>query len=304
MSFFSFRQRLSIEGIMPERALLRLKRAEIDVFNVKKTQKNRILLSVNRKDVEKVFAIYPKVCYNGSVRSAYEVRPIAKLGMFSYAERLYKRLGFVLGALLFLIACAFADSLVFGVDVQGDIGYHRETLAALAENGIQPFSRYRKGGEDAVCAQLLALPDIEFCSVKKRGLSVVVELRSSPFPVKTLQKGALTASRGGEILSIVALRGTLLKKKGEQVQAGEPLVADYFETQSGERTKVEVIARARLACTYETTLSAPDAQTAFAICYLELQLTQAGEITSMEITQTDETFHVKISYEILETLNM
>ena len=56
MGFFSFRERLAIEGIMPERALLRLKRAGIDVFDVKKPQKNQILLSVKAKDCEKVFA--------------------------------------------------------------------------------------------------------------------------------------------------------------------------------------------------------------------------------------------------------
>ena len=38
--------RFVIEGIMPERALLRLKRAGIAVYHVKKRQKNQILLKL------------------------------------------------------------------------------------------------------------------------------------------------------------------------------------------------------------------------------------------------------------------
>ena len=50
-----FKDRFLIEGVMPERALLRLKRAGISVFNVKKPQKNQILFSISKKDSEKVF---------------------------------------------------------------------------------------------------------------------------------------------------------------------------------------------------------------------------------------------------------
>ena len=295
---------------MPERALLRLKRAQIDVFDVKKTQKNRLLLSVNKKDIEKVFAIYPKVCYKRSVRSAYEVRLAGKQGVFRYVEKLKNRAGFLLGAAFFCAATLFLDSFVFGIELKGDVGYERETLALLDEHKIKPFSRYQAGSEDLICASLLSLPDVEFCSVKKSGFSVIVEIRCSPFPVQTLKKGALTATRAGKIVAITALRGTALKQKGDEVQIGEPIVGDYFETQSGEKTKVEVIARARVACVYESELSAPDQQTAFAECYLQLNLSPQDEIKSVEITESEsegaieKKFHVKISYEVLETLNM
>ena len=51
-SFFGMYRRLQIEGIMPERALLRLQRAKIPVFHVKKTQKNfqKLFKNVLTKD--------------------------------------------------------------------------------------------------------------------------------------------------------------------------------------------------------------------------------------------------------------
>ena len=64
MSLCFWRERVLLEGWMPERALLRLRRAQIPLYNVKKIAKNRILFRVKRKDVEKIFAIYPNICYN------------------------------------------------------------------------------------------------------------------------------------------------------------------------------------------------------------------------------------------------
>ena len=71
MTLCFWRERILLEGWMPERALLRLRRAEIPLFNVRKVAKNRILFCVKREDVEKIFAIYPNMCYNNSTTSAY-----------------------------------------------------------------------------------------------------------------------------------------------------------------------------------------------------------------------------------------
>ncbi len=101
MAFFVFRHRFSVEGIMPERALLRLQRAGICVYNAQKIKKNQILFSVSAKDSEKVFAIYPNVCYNISAYSPFVVRKIGVEGIAKYVELFQKRVGFLLGGLLF-----------------------------------------------------------------------------------------------------------------------------------------------------------------------------------------------------------
>ena len=52
-----FREKLIVEGVQPEKALVRLQKAGIDVFHAKKIKKNQILFTVSKKDSEKVFAI-------------------------------------------------------------------------------------------------------------------------------------------------------------------------------------------------------------------------------------------------------
>lgn len=307
MIFGNLRERLYIEGVMPERALLRLKRAGIAVYDVKKVEKNRILLSVKKKDSEKVFAIYPNVCYNISVYTPYTVQKAPQKGLTRLVDSAKKRVGLLLGALLFLIALPLADRFVFAVDFIGTDVYAREAYAALEEVGVQPFAPYKSGKEDLVCAKLLALDGVEFCSVKKRGLRVLVEIRTSAFANQNKQNGGMYAKHTGEIVSITVLRGTPLKKKGDQINAGELLVGDWFTTQDGGQVRVETIARARIACVYEQEIAAASAEEAFAQAYLELDLNDGCEITAWEVEKSEETenlFHVKIDYAAIEKINL
>ena len=295
--------RYIIEGIMPERALLRLKRAQIAVYHVKKTQKNQILFSVKKKDSEKVFAIFPNPCYNNSVYSAYTAKRLGVFGGWRAFESLKKRTGFIVGGLLFCALTLFADGFIFGVRFVGTDIYAREAVIALEENGIKPFARYSKGSEDLVCAKLLKNKGVEFCSVQKQGLYAVVEVRLSPFLERAPVKGDMISGRSGTLLSIVALRGTPQKKAGDKVRAGETLVSGYFETLSGEKKTVEVIARASVACTYEKSLQAASAEEAFAKAYLELGLLERDQITKKTIEERNNEYVVTIEYTVFQTIN-
>lgn len=294
---------LQIEGIMPERALLRLKRAGIPVYNVKKTQKNQILFSVKKKDCEKVFAIFQSVWYNRGVSSPYTVKKRGGVGAAKYLQKAKNRVGLLLGGLLFCASTLFLDGFTFGVEIVGSDIYAREVHAALAENGIKPFTRYRSGNEDLVCARLLAIDDVEFCSVRKSGGRVVVEVRLSPFTGKKMQEGNMLAARAGTLLSITVLKGTPLVKAGERVETGTPLVGGYLQTESGKVTEVAPIARASIACTYEADVAAEDEQSAFARAYLDIALSPKDELTKSSVVKNGETFRVKIEYTLVQTVN-
>ena len=301
--FWENKQPLLIEGMMPERALLRLKRAGIPVYDAKKCEKNQILFYVNRKDSEKVFAIYPNVCYNNSINSAYFVRKAESVGIWKYIERAKRRVGLLLGGLVCMLLVLLSDPLVFEIEFTGTNIYAREARAALEEAGIRPFAPYEKGKEDLVCAKLLAIDDVEFCSVQKIGHRVVVEMRTSPFPTRDVKTGVMQAQRGGKIIAMTVLRGSPLKKIGDTVQAGESLVGDWFEGVDGGQVRVEIIARVRIACTWEGMVEATSAEEAFAKAYLELGLQDAA-LTGKEITENNGLYHVAICYEWVERWNL
>ena len=288
---------------MPERALLRLRRAGIAVYNAKKTQKNRILLSVNKKDIQKVFAIYPKVCYNISEYSPYTVRKIGAEGIGKYAEWMRNRVGILLGGLLFIASTFVCSQYVFAVDFAGASVYAREAYQALEEAGIRPYARYDTQNLTEAKAKLFALSGVEYCSVKKVGMRAVVEIRISPFTEIRLQTGEMKAKHAGTLLALTVIRGEALKKAGDSVTVGERLVADRFTTTDGEQVCVDVIAYARIACVHEGVYEAETKQEAFAKAYLALGLSAEDVITQSQVTEANGGYLVQLSYTVYQRMN-
>lgn len=300
---FTLYERIQIEGIMPERALLRLKRAGIPLYNIKKTQKNQIRLLVARRDLHKIFSIYPGV--GEDIKSAYTLSKLGGVGIAKIVDFCKNRMGFVLGAMAFCMITLAADSFVFGIELVGTDVYAREVAQALEENGIRLFATYKTGKEDIVTAKLLSLDFVEFCSVKKEGGRVRVEIRTSPFDSPRLSKGEMVAKHTGTILSIAILRGTALKKVGDVVGKGERLVGDWFSIEGEGQVCVEPIARVRIACAYEGVHAEADTEEqAFAEAYLALNLTEKDELVDVHITQIDKVFHVKMNYIVMESMNL
>ncbi len=287
---------------MPERALLRLKRAGISLYKVQKTQKNALIFQVNEKDIQKVFAIYPNVCYNIEKPSPYKIEKLGGVGLAKLLEFCKSRAGLLLGGLAFMAITLAADTLVFGVELAGNTAYEREILAALSENGIKAFARYPKGKEDSVTAKILSLKGVEFCSVKKVGARVRVETRVSPFPERSVQRESMLAAHSGEILSMSVLQGTPLKGVGERVAVGEELIGNWFLVEEEKRT-VAPIARVRIACTYEGVHQGTEEE-AFLQAYLALNLKEGDGITGKSVAPAEEGYLVKIDYTITEWVNM
>ena len=307
MPVFSVKERLYIQGLMPERALLRLRRAEIPLFDVKKIDAKTLRISVERKDVEKIFAIYPNLCYNKTATdfssSAFTAWLAPKKGLSAWLDKAKKRVGLLLGALLFVFITAFADGFVFGVEFVGTDVYARETYMALQELNLRTFAPYKRGKEDMLCAKLLAIDNVEFCSVQKKGFRLVVEIRTASFAKDNTKSGKLYAEYSGKVVSLTVLRGTALIKIGDFVNAGEPLVGDWFSTEDGGQVRVQAIARVGISCAYESEIVSPTAEEAFATAYLAIGVTDSVQIKQREITATERGFLVKLSYDVVQSIN-
>jgi len=292
-------EKIIIEGIMPERTLSRLQREGICVYHAKKLKKNQILLSVKKKDTEKVFAIYPDVCYNISVYSPYVSKKAGAEGLAAALEWSKRRIGVFIGAVLFLSATLFANRFVFKIDVTGATVYRREVLAVLDECGISSFSLYSEGREQEATAKILALKDVSYCSVEKSGMTVRVDVRLNAFSEASPLPGDMVASHSGTVLHTAVLRGTPLKLAGESVTAGEALVGAYLVSENGDKTPVTAIARVTLSCIYDEIVAADSEERALAEGFLAAD----GEITEKLCEKTEGGYRVRLVYTVTETIN-
>ena len=87
--------------------------AGIPLFDVKKIEKNQILLRIRKKDIEKAFAIYPNLCYNDKRDTVYFFTRAGETSVRAREIARKKRFGIALGAALFLSSVGLFSPLVF-----------------------------------------------------------------------------------------------------------------------------------------------------------------------------------------------
>ncbi len=292
-----------VEGVMPERAIERLQKAGICIIEAKKVEKMQILFCINKKDLEKAFAIYPNMCYNSKRESVYSFTRVGAKDVRAKKIARLRLVGVGLGVCLFFAIVAFSSPYVFRIDVVGTDVYQREVRSILQTHGIKLYAPYKREVEDAVCAKILALDGVEFCSMRKSGNGVTVELRLNAFSSARREDGGLVAPRKGVLVSGAALGGTLLKKVGEEVSSGETIVADYFVTGEGEeekRAQTHVVAKIKLLCEEQVRGETQSAAEMNARLLVE---TVGGELLEIEATPENEGV-VRVKYILVLKKNM
>ena len=164
-----------------------------------------------------------------------------------------------------------ADKTVLKITVDAPAIYLAQVYDTLEENGVRKYTFYDKGKEENVCAKLLSLDGVSYCSVGKKGSVLTVTIKTNTFST-ILPKQGFFAEKSGEIVRLVTLSGTPLVAVGGRVEAGQRLVEDGIYAQEGERAFVPIVAYATIACEYVFEYACADEQTAFATAYLEAGL--------------------------------
>lgn len=230
------RTQLKIEGISAYRAVDKLEKAGIPVFFVRKKQKNAITLEVESKDYKKVFAILQSPCYN--------VKKVRLRGLSKLYSLVRQSAGLVAGIFLFLALVLFFQSRVLKIEVVGSGAYYEaEVLQILSDSGVQTLSAPPKNTALAT-AQILSLPRVSYCSLKKSGGILTVEVEVSDENA-TLSGDNLLSPHAGVIAELIVIRGTAERAVGDEVNKGDVVVRNralYGE----EARSVLVIARVKI----------------------------------------------------------
>lgn len=209
-----------------ETALKKLKKVNIAVYKLKK-RGSRVYFSVEEEYEQKVFAIFSHPCYNIGIK-----RKSAKSRFLSFMGR---RIGLAVGAALFMAACIVSNALVLKVKVVGNGSYlSPQVIAAAEECGVRRGTPCYGLDKPLLTSRILALPQVTFCSVQRKGSYLVIEVRCDEQHSSLTDVKSLVSKTEGEIYRIVVLSGTAEKAAGDKVSAGETLIGAYRLTESGE----------------------------------------------------------------------
>lgn len=218
---------IEIDSLTPPRALTKLARAGICVYDVERKSKTCLRMRVKSKETQKIFAIFSGSCYT--------VREVGCAGLKKPLLFMKKRWGLLLGAAIFLAAAFVSQAFVLKIDVVGSGShYEREAVSILGSAGLKRFSLYSRERADEAERALMRLPSVSFCSVEKSGSVLTVTLEeNAETPVSEREKN-LFSPIAGRVESVAVVRGTALVSEGDEVSKGQILIAGYALSGEGE----------------------------------------------------------------------
>jgi len=197
--------------------------------------------------------------FETTVRDFFRLRPYLKRtscrihvagreGMPFWIVKIRRRVFFGIGMLVFFVGLYLLSSLVWSVQVTGNVRISDEQVlqAAKAEGVHQLQWSFRLDDPAALAKRLAArLPDAAWVGVKKKGTSVVISVVESTKPDRgpLLSPRHLIASADAVVTDIQAEAGRPVAKRNMRVRKGDILISG---TLGGDASAPPVVAKGKV----------------------------------------------------------
>lgn len=215
--------RYRIVGFNQNYLLNLLKRNGISLYKIVKKEKNITELSIEFNEKQKFFAITENLCYN--------ITRIGEYGFLYPLIRLSKKIGVVIGLIVFAVIVIIADKIVFEIDYTGTGAlYKNQAEALLADCGIKKYSVITTSSLRTAENKILSSSDkFSFVSLKKSGGRLKVNLTAAKFSEQVLDtsKKQVVSSVNGVVESVKVYRGTAVVGVGDLIKIGDVLIDGY-----------------------------------------------------------------------------
>ncbi len=232
-----------ISGVNLDAFINRVVRSGITVINVKKWSNKRLTLSVNYVDRKILFAIAKELCYN--------IKRIRDFGRDTILVRLSKRVGLILGAIVFAVISITFNDLILSVDYSGSGStLKREVQNYLENRGVSVMTRFSSLDLNRLEDEILAKNDgLSFVSCKKKGSRLIIELVLSDKGKDKLSGNCkqMIAECDGVIETLKVYRGTALLKEGDKISRGDVIVDGYVIVKE-QKIEMNVLAYLSVLC--------------------------------------------------------
>lgn len=276
----------------------KLAKANIAAFNVKKND-GKVTFQVRDETVKKVFAIFSHPCYNVKER-----RKSRKHGWFAFA---CNRCGLFIGGALFLCAVVLSNSFVFKITVTGSGSYlESEVLSIMQGAGVRCGAFFKGLDKPLAQSRIMALPNVTFCSIEKRGSAVIVDVQIDEEHTLTADYKPLVSDADGVVRNLVVVCGTAEAQVGQTVKRGDSLIGAYTENAEGELISSLAVGYAELVCRTVVSVNADEDSEKNAEYALSAPLLYAEEVLekSYVVKNSGEGVVYEVTFSYLHTVSI
>lgn len=178
-------------------------------------------------------------------RTGCRVRVKQRIGFPFFIARLMKRKLFVTGAILFFILLYFMSSLVWDVEVKGNVKLTEEEILQVArKEGLYPFQlSFRLPKQDELAKDMVQkLPAASWIGVTREGTKVTIEVVEADEPEKKPLSSPrhLVSKTDAVITEIYAEQGKPVVQKDMRVKKGTILISGIL---GDEENSAQVVAK-------------------------------------------------------------
>ncbi|REK77406.1 sporulation protein YqfD [Paenibacillus paeoniae] len=154
-----------------------------------------------------------------------------------------KRIAFAGGLVLFFAIIFMLSSLVWSVDVDGNVKLSEEQiLQAAKQEGLYPMQwSFRLQDTDVISKKLVnSLPGTTWVGVEKKGTKVRIQVVEMTLPeTPSLQNPRhLVASADGVVTQIIAEAGKAVVRKNTRVKKGQTLISGLIGSEANSKVVV------------------------------------------------------------------
>lgn len=235
------RVRFRVEGLSMERLLNQCAQAGVRLYDVRRRSLRSIAASAAPKDFDALRAFAGERGWRVTQERAAGVSELRGAGR--------RRALLIGGVAAFLMACWYASSCLWAVEITGAGAYEAEVRRILTEQDARPGRFAAFVHTDALRAEIeRQLTGLSWVGVYKSGVRLRVQcVQAETAPREERDAGALVAAQDGVVRSVLCRAGTPKVKPGDTVRAGDVLIAGFErgenETLAPVRAEGSVLAR-------------------------------------------------------------
>ncbi|MDK2802250.1 MAG: sporulation protein YqfD [Oscillospiraceae bacterium] len=216
----------SVDGNFPERIINMISSRNILIWNIEKKNGsiNIYTIAKNYKEISKL-----------AKKIGLKTKVIERIGIYFFINRYKKRIGILIGLIMFISILLFMQNFVWTINIYGNKNISSEYIyEKIEEYGLKkgsfiPLLDFKQIQKDL----MIDLENISWLSINDRGTNVDIEIRESvekpdikdehPVPKNII------ASKNGKILEMNIFEGDKILNVGDYVLEGDLIVSGMYK---------------------------------------------------------------------------